>query len=192
MRLTPAVRHIFYRATSAHTRIRLTMNSQLKTTTQDHQQGPDSAPYTLLEYGDYQCPSCKQVLSLIKELEKHFGDKLKFIFRNFPLEQHEFAEMAAETAEFAAEHGKFWEMHDLLYKHQDDFSEELFPKLASQLGLDPAALTKALDSGKYAAKVQADLTSGEKAGVQATPTLYVNGTQTEAFDFESLVAEIER
>ena len=168
------------------------MKSQLKTTPQDHQQGPASAPYTLLEYGDYQCPSCKQVLPLIRKLEKHFGDKLRFIFRNFPLEQHEFAEMAAEAAEFAAEHGKFWEMHDLLYKQQDHFSEELFPKLASELGLDPAALTKAFDSGKYAAKVKADLTSGEKAGVQATPTLYVNGIRTEAFDFDSLVEEIEQ
>ena len=168
------------------------MKNQLKTTPQDHRQGPASAPYTLLEYGDYQCPSCKQVLPLIKKLEIHFGDKLQFIFRNFPLEQHEFAEMAAETAEFAAEHGKFWEMHDLLYKQQDHFSEELFPKLASQLGLDPAALAEALDSSKYAGKVQADITSGEEAGVQATPTFYVNGAQTEAFDFDSLVAEIEQ
>jgi protein-disulfide isomerase len=168
------------------------MKSQLQTTPQDHQQGPSDAPYTLLEYGDYQCPSCKQVLPLIKKLEKHFGDKLRFVFRNFPLEQHEFAEMAAETAEFAAEHGKFWEMHDLLYKQQEHFSEELFPKLATQLGLDAAALTEALDSGKYAAKVRADLASGEKASVHATPSFYVNGTQTEAFDFDSLVAELEQ
>ena len=170
----------------------MTMISELKITLEDHQQGPAGAPYTLLEYGDYQCPSCKQVLPLIRKVEKHFGDRLRFIFRNFPLEQHEFAEMAAETAEFAAEHGKFWEMHDLLYKHQNEFSEELFPKLASQLDLDPAALSKALNSGKFADKVQADLTSGEKAGVHATPTLYVNGTKTEAFDFDSLVAEIEK
>ena len=119
------------------------MSKRIEDKPQDHEQGPASAPYTLVEYGDYQCPSCKQVLPLIKKLEKHFGDKLRFIFRNFPLEQHEFAEMAAEAAEFAADHGKLWEMHDLLFKQQDHFSEELFPKLASQLGLDPAALTKA-------------------------------------------------
>ena len=99
--------------------------------------------------------------------------------------------MAAETAEFAAAHGKFWEMHDLLYKHQQDFSQELFPKLAQELGLDTEALKKELASGKYKAKVEDELEAGEAAGVNATPTFYINGKQSEAYDFDSIVAEIE-
>jgi protein-disulfide isomerase len=168
------------------------MAEAVKLTKKDRIQGGPDAAITLLEYGDYQCPSCTQVLPLVKKLRKHFGGKLQFVFRNFPLEQHEFAEAAAETAEFAAEHGKFWEMHDLLYKRQREFSEDLFPELAEELGLDAAELSKALETGKYAAKVEAEMAGGEKAGVHATPTFYINGEQVEdAYDYESIVAAID-
>jgi protein-disulfide isomerase len=170
----------------------IAMTQAVKVTKNDHIQGGPDAAITLLEYGDYQCPSCSQVLPIIKKLKKHFGSKLQFAFRNFPLEQHAFAEAAAETAEFAAEHGKFWEMHDLLYKRQREFSEDLFPELAEELGLDAAHLAEALEAGSYAAKVEADLASGEKAGVRGTPTFYINGEQVEdAYDYESIVAAID-
>jgi protein-disulfide isomerase len=169
-----------------------TMKQAVKLTKTDQIQGEPDAACTLLEYGDYQCPSCSQVVPVIKKLQKHYGKRLQFVFRNFPLEQHEFAEAAAETAEFAAEHGKFWEMHDLLYKRQDEFSEDLFPELAEQLGLDAGELSKALVAGKYAAKVKADLASGEKAGVRGTPSFYIDGEQVEdSYDYESLVAAID-
>lgn len=163
-------------------------SGQIKPNAHDHTLGSPEASLTLVEYGDYQCPSCGQAAPVVQRLTKHFGDKLYFAFRNFPLEQHEFAESAAETAEFAGDHGKFWEMHDLLYKQQRHFSDDLFPKLAAELKLDSAALTKALEAGKYERKVQADYDSGEEAGVPGTPTFFVNGILYEgSSDFNSLV-----
>ncbi len=162
----------------------------IKITPTDHTQGDPHATMTLLEYGDYQCPSCGQAAPVVAKLVKHFGAKLLFAFRNFPLEQHEFAEAAAETAEFAADESpeKFWAMHDLLYKQQKHFSADLFPKLAAQIGLDAQALSKALEAGTYKAKVRADLKSGEKAGVPGTPAFFLNGKMYEgSADYESMV-----
>lgn len=159
---------------------------------QDQVQGAADAPVTLLEYGDYQCPTCVDAFPIVKRLQKHFGKQLRFVFRNFPLEQHEYAEPAAETAEFAAEHGKFWEMHDALFEHQPDMDDDLFPELADELGLDAEALSEALQQGTYEAKVQADLDSGEASGVHGTPTFYINGKQhTGSFAYENLMKAIE-
>ena len=161
-----------------------------KITAADHTQGDAHATVTLLEYGDYQCPACGQAEPIVARLVKHFGAKLLFAFRNFPLDQHEFARAAAETAEFAAAQSpeKFWAMHDLLYKEQRRFSAELFPNLAGRLDLDAAALNQALEAGTYRAKVQADLQSGEKAGVRGTPSFFINGKLYEgSFDYESLL-----
>ena len=159
---------------------------------QDHTQGSPTAPCTLLEYGDYECPSCRQAYPIVHRLQKHFGDQLRFVFRNFPLEQHELAEPAAETAEFAAAHGKFWEMHDALYKHQPELSEKLFGELAEELGLDAKALASALDQGEFAARIQADLASGEGSGVQGTPTFYINGQRHDgSYDAGTLIEVIE-
>ena len=164
------------------------MSAALKPSAHDHTLGSPEARLTLVEYGDYQCPSCGQAAPIVQRLTRHFGDKLFFAFRNFPLEQHAFAEAAAETAEFAAEQNKFWEMHDLLYKQQKHFSDELFPKLAGQLGLDPKALTAALDAGKYSARVKADLKSAEKADVPGTPTFFIDGKIYEgSTDYDSLL-----
>jgi hypothetical protein len=88
-------------------------------TSEDHIQGPEDAPVTLVEYGDYECPHCGRAYAIIKRVQKHFGKSLRFVFRNFPLsELHPQAESAAETAEFAGARGKFWEMHDLLFENQ--------------------------------------------------------------------------
>lgn len=166
------------------------MPASIKPTAHDHTLGSPQAKLTLVEYGDYQCPGCGQAAPVVEKVVRHFGDKLYFAFRNFPLDQHEFAEPAAETAEFAAAQSdeKFWAMHNLLYKQQKHFSDQLFPKLAAQLGLDPEALTKALTSGQYKKKVQADLKSGETAGVPGTPTFFVNGTLYEgSSDYDSLL-----
>ena len=161
-----------------------------KITAKDHVLGDAHASKTLLEYGDYQCPACGQVEPIVARVVKHFGDKLLFAFRHFPLEQHEFAESAAETAEFAGATSPeaFWAMHALLYKQQKHFAAELFPKLAGEAGLAAAALTKALEDGTYAAAVEANLKSGEKAGVPGTPAFFINGKLYEgSYDFESLV-----
>ena len=161
-------------------------------TDQDQTRGSADAKVQLIEYGDYQCPSCGQAAPIVDRVVKHFGDKLLFAFRNFPLEQHEFAEPAAETAEFAAEKGKFWEMHDLLYKHQREFSEELFPKLAEKLDLDGDELTEVLEAGKYSAKVEKDYATGEKAGVPGTPAFFINGKLWDgSFAYDDLIQAIK-
>jgi protein-disulfide isomerase len=160
-------------------------------TTKDHAAGPATAPVTLVEYGDYQCPSCGDAFSIVQKLQKHFGDKLRFVFRNFPLPMHPYAEHAAETAEFAAAHDKFWPMHDLLYKHQANLSDEHLLKLAKDLELPTEELTKALHAGTYKSRVQADLESGESSGVTGTPMFYINGKlYEEDYDFDTLVEAI--
>ena len=159
---------------------------------EDHVQGDAKARYTLVEYGDYQCPSCGDAAPIVKQVQEHFGKDLRFVFRNFPLEQHEFAEEAAETAEFAGTHGKFWEMHDALYLNQTEFEDEMFPVLARKLGLKEQDLEEALSEGTFAERVKQDLAGGEKSGVQGTPTFYINGKQHQGSStYEGLVKAIE-
>ncbi len=160
--------------------------------TKDHTQGPATAPITLVEYGDYQCPSCGDAFPIIQKLQKHFGDKLRFVFRNFPLPMHPYAEHAAEAAEFAASHNKFWEMHDLLFRHQRDLSDKSLLRLAKELDLSTTALTDALDAGTYTSRVQADMESGEASGVTGTPMFCINGRIYDAdYDYETLVAVLQ-
>ncbi|MGI4828706.1 MAG: DsbA family protein [Janthinobacterium lividum] len=159
---------------------------------QDHVQGSADAACTLLEYGDFQCPSCGQAYEIVKSVQKHFGDKLRFVFREFPLEMHEFAEPAAETAEFAAKHDKFWPMHDQLFENQDQFSEELFTELAEGLKLDPKALAKSLEECEFEERVEQDVESGDASGVHGTPTFFINGKQLEgSYDEQSLIQAID-
>jgi protein-disulfide isomerase len=161
-------------------------------TAKDHTQGPASAPVTLVEYGDYQCPSCGDAFPIVERLQKHFGDKLRFVFRNFPLPMHPYADHAAETAEFAASHDKFWEMHALLYKHQRNLSDASLAKLATELKLSTDDLTEALEAGTYSDRVQTDKESGEKSGVTGTPMFYINGQlYDEDYDYDTLLAAIE-
>ncbi len=158
----------------------------------DHVQGDAGATYTLVEYGDYQCPTCGEAAPIVKRVQEHFGKKLRLVYRHFPLEQHEFAEAAAETAEFAASEGKFWEMHDALYHNQTEFEDELFPELAKKLGLKVDELDKALADGTFAERVEGDVASGEKSGVHGTPTFYINSKQHKgSFAYEDLVEAIE-
>jgi protein-disulfide isomerase len=161
----------------------------------DHRQGNPEAACTLIEYGDYQCPSCGQAFPIVKRLQKHFGKRLSFIFRNFPLSQmHPFAESAAEAAEFAGAQGKFWEMHDLLYENQNRLGEEgLLEELAEELGLARKSLLQALESKEFQARVRADFSGGVRSGVNGTPTFFINGQRHDgAYDFASLVEAIDQ
>jgi len=160
---------------------------------EDHIQGDADAPCTLVEYGDYECPHCGRAYPIVKRVQKHFGKRLRFVFRNFPLNEiHAQAEAAAETAEFAAAHGKFWEMHDLLFENQTRFSPPLFQELAQGLKLDPKELREALASEKYTAHVRSDFMSGARSGVNGTPTFFINGQRHDGpFEYEDLVAAIE-
>ncbi|SEC21665.1 DsbA family protein [Terriglobus roseus] len=169
----------------------MTKKLSLPVSEDDHAQGNARAAVTLVEYGDYQCPTCGAAYPIVKQLQKHFGDRLRFVHRNFPLDQHRYAEPAAETAEFAASEGKFWEMHDALYENQDSMDEDLFPELATELDLDPQKLEEALDGSNFTAIIDRDLASGEASGVRGTPTFFLNGIRhDDAFDYETLKAAI--
>lgn len=161
---------------------------------EDHIQGDPGAKCSLIEYGDYECPSCGEAYPIVHRLQKHFGDRLSFVFRNFPLSQmHPWAEPAAEAAEFSAEHGKFWEMHDLLYENQKSLSEMLFVKLAKSLDLSSAQLKTAVTEQKYQVRIKSDFLGGVRSGVNGTPTFFINGQRhNESYDFVSLTEAIER
>src|SRR6188474_1329981 len=107
----------------------------------DHVLGSENAPITLLEYGDFECPFCGRAYPIVKQVQEHFRDRLRFVFRNFPLgELHPHAAMAAQTAEFAAANDKFWPMHNLLFENQIRFGSEFFLELARQLNLSAESL----------------------------------------------------
>jgi protein-disulfide isomerase len=160
---------------------------------QDHTRGPLDAPLTLIEYGDYQCPYCAQAHETVQALIQQFGDRLCYIYRNFPLtEIHENAEHAAEAAEAAAAHGKFWEMHDALFENQDALDDESLAEYTRNLQLDPEEILQEIESGKHARRIKADFESGVKNGVNGTPTFFVNGKRHEGDDdVESLTIALE-
>jgi protein-disulfide isomerase len=142
---------------------------------EDHVRGPAEAPVTLVEYGDFECPYCGVAYPAVKELEKKYGDKLRVVFRSFPLEQHRHAQAAAEAAEFAADHGKFWELHDVLYEHQRALDERHLLGYVRDLGPDPDALETALRERTYAPIVDEVKEGGEESGIPGTPAFFLNG-----------------
>lgn len=151
----------------AHLRIPVTEN--------DHIQGLATAPITLVEYGDYQCPYCGMAYPQIKRLQSRLGDQLRFVFRNFPVTQaHPWAEAAAEVAEFAAANGKYWEMHDRIYEEQRRLDLKLLLELSQELGFSAEEFEKILREGTYREKVKADFLGGVRSGVNATPTFFIN------------------
>ncbi len=160
---------------------------------EDHAQGPENAPVTLVEYGDFECPHCGRAYPIVQRVQKHFGNRLRFVFRNFPLsEMHPNAEFAAEVAEFAGANGKFWEMHDLLFENQNRLGGPLYAELAHKLHLPTEGLREALESREYKARVHDDFSGGVRSGVNGTPTFFINGHRHDApFEFEDLVQAIE-
>jgi protein-disulfide isomerase len=168
--------------------------SQLKVpvSRNDHIAGPASAPVTLVEYGDYECPFCGLAHPTVKAVRDHYANDLRFVFRHFPLTQvHPLAEPAAETAEFAGDHSRFWEMHDALYEAQRWLSLPLLFNLASALGLSEIELRYALAQERYRPKVRNDFIGGVRSGVNGTPTFFVNAIRHNGpFDFENLAASI--
>ncbi len=160
----------------------------------DHTTGPAAAPVTLVEYGDYECPHCGRAFPVVQEVRRRLGDRLRFVFRNFPLSQiHEHAEHAAEVAEAAAAQGKFWPMHDWLFRHQDTLDDDALLAGASEVGLDVERVRRELVEGTHRARVRDDFMSGIKSGVNGTPTFYINGVRHDAdFDIATLLAAIEQ
>jgi protein-disulfide isomerase len=158
----------------------------------DHIQGDESAVCSLVEYGDYECPHCGAAYPIVKRLQKHFGNRLRFVYRNFPLSQiHSHAESAAETAEFAGSKGKFWEMHDLLFENQEQLGSGLYAELCKTLGLAASELQEALATRKYQAHVRSDFTGGVRSGVNGTPTFFIDGERyDDSFDYPTLMGAI--
>jgi protein-disulfide isomerase len=161
-------------------------------TEQDHAQGSPSAPVTLVEYGDYECPHCGRAYPIVKELQKHLGTKLRFVYRNFPLgEMHPHAQHAAEAAEAAGAQGRFWDMHDILFEHQRALDDAHLLQYAATIGLDEGQFSAALTAHDFATHVRRDFTSGVRSGVNGTPTFYINGVRhDDSFDFVTLSSAI--
>ena len=160
----------------------------------DHVRGPEGAPVTLLEYGDFDCPQCGRAYPIVKELEARFGDRLRFAFRNFPLTNvHPHAQRAAEAAEWAASHGAFWPMHDALLEEQALLSEAHILHIALRLRLDPASLEQAWKARTFFRRVKEDFLSGISSEAKGTPTFFVNGFRHEgSWDLPSLAQAIEQ
>ncbi len=142
----------------------------------DHLQGLIDAPVTLLEYGDYQCPACGDAYPMVKAIQKQLIGQLCFAFRNFPLTNiHPYAEHAAEVAEAAGTQGRFWEMHDLLFENQEALDDEALLEYARTLGLDDTRLAHEIREGDHTPRVREDFRHGVRAGVNGTPTFFING-----------------
>lgn len=151
----------------------------------NHVQGQGKSGITLLEYGDYQCPYCAQYYPILKQVQSQFDKEIFFQFRNFPLVNiHQNAFAASRAAEAASLQNKFWEMHDLLYENQNQWSEasdptSFFKQYAQRIGLNADKFQKDYASGQVNDAINADLAAGRKAGVQGTPTFFINGKKIE-------------
>ncbi|MEI9852894.1 MAG: DsbA family protein [Sphingomonas sp.] len=166
---------------------------KIPVTAADHRQGPDDAPVTLVEYGDYECPYCAEAHPIVKRLRAQFGDRLRLVFRHFPLGAvHPNALRAAEVAEFAGAHGKFWDMHDLLYENQSQLGDRLYARLAQKLGLSVPALGEAVDEGLYEARVHEDFSGGVRSGVNGTPSFFINAVRYDGYYGEAELADAIR
>lgn len=141
---------------------------------EDHVRGNADAPVTLVEYGDFECPYCGEAYAMVKELEEKYGDRLRVVFRSFPLAQHRHAEAAAETAEFAADQGRFWEMHDMLYEHQNALDEPHLLGYAKRLGLDAKALSVALSEQTYRPLIDEIKEGAQESEIPGTPAFFLN------------------
>ena len=155
----------------------------------DHVRGPATAPLTLLEYGDYECPFCGAAHPIVKEVERLLEGDLRFAYRHFPLSQiHPHAYQAAEAAEAAGAQGRFWEMHDLLFEHQDRLGTPDLITYADALGLDLTRFVHDLETHAHAPRLREDFLSGVRSGVNGTPTFFVNGVRHNGgYDLPSLV-----
>lgn len=153
--------------------------------------GNPAAAVTLVEFTDYQCPSCAVAQPIIQRVIAEYGDRVRLVVRDYPLPQHADALKAAEAAEAAREQDKYWEYTMLLYQNQSALQVEKLKEYASRVGLDRAKFDAALDSGRYADSVHRDLQDGERVGVGGTPTIYVNGVRVERATYELLKTAID-
>jgi len=137
--------------------------------------GAEDAPVTIVEFSDFECPYCERFASTLKAVKTNYGDKVRLVFMQFPLENHPNAQKAAEAALCASEQGRFWEMHDLLFSERDRLQVDQLKEKAVRLQLTPDAFNDCLDSNRYSEQVQNEKKAGMAAGVTGTPAAFVNG-----------------
>lgn len=155
--------------------------------------GPDDAKVTVVEYSDFECPYCGQAATVVTALKERFGDRVRFVFRQFPLSFHPNADLAAQASLAAHAQGKFWPFHDLLFQNQDALDRASLEGYAEKAGLDVAAFKKALDDETYAKAVKEDLALGEEVGVSGTPSMMVNTVRvSNPTDVDAVAALIEK
>lgn len=145
-------------------------------TKSDHVRGDFNAPITLVEFSDFECPFCERHYPTLNQIISNYKGKVRLVYKHFPLSFHPSAQKAAESSECASEQGKFWEYHDKIFTNQPSgLSLDKFKQWAVELKLNAKKFNDCLDSGKYAAKVQADSQEGAQKGVSGTPATFVNG-----------------
>jgi protein-disulfide isomerase len=153
--------------------------------------GSEKAVVTLVEFTDFQCPSCAKAQPALERLIAEYGDRVRLVVRDYPLTQHADAQKAAEAAEAAREQGKYWEYTALLFQNQSALQADKLKEYATRTGLDRAKFDAALDSGKFAESVQRDMHDGDRAGVAGTPTVFLNGRHIVDVSYEGLKAAVE-
>jgi protein-disulfide isomerase len=154
--------------------------------------GPANAKVTLVEFSDFQCPFCSKAATATKEIKKKYGDKVRFVFRQFPLSFHDKAALASQAALAAHAQGKFWEFHDKAFANQSALDRPALEKYAQEIGLNMDEFKKALDEKKFEAAVNADMELGKKVNVQGTPSLFINGKRVQnATDVDAMSQTIE-
>lgn len=160
----------------------------------DHYQGCPLAQIELIQYGDFQCDYCASVYPSIKQLQDSFGSSLKFVYRHFPIPgRHPLAIPAAVAAEAAANQGKFWYMHDMIFENQKYLTRTSLSRFAREIELDTTVFDDCRQHRKLFRKVISDFEGGIKSGVDSTPTFFINGVQYDGFDdFESLYSAIQK
>ena len=166
---------------------------QVKVGADDAAAGPASAPVTIIEFSDFQCPFCQRVMPTLKQVREKYGDKVRVVWKDFPLTSiHPQAFKAAEAGNCAREQGKFWEYHDRLFTNQQALQPEFLKKYAADAGLDAPKFNACLDTAKYSDRVQEQMGIGTGLGVASTPSLFINGRLIAgAQPFETFVSIID-
>jgi protein-disulfide isomerase len=159
----------------------------------DHVVGPETAPVTVVEYGDYECPYCGAAYPVTKALQQALGENLRFAYRHFPLSQiHPHSYQAAEAAEAAGAQGRFWEMHDMLFENQRRLGTQDLLAYAGALGLELERVAEDLAEHRHAPKIRDDFLSGVRSGVNGTPTFFINGVRYDGgYDLASMLEAVQ-
>ncbi len=155
--------------------------------------GPADSAVTIVEFSDFQCPYCTMAATAVNQVKEKYGDKVHFVYRQFPLSFHQDAHLAHQAGLAANEQGKFWEMHDKMFENQKALKRADLEKYAKEIGLDMKKFNTALDKGAYKTAVDGDIALGQQVYVQGTPTMFINGERvSNPTDFNVIEAEIKK